>query len=74
MIRSVSTDPSLVPWKNAMRILATHPPRGAEAALADADIRDGIKLFGIRLMRAGRDAQDWLSLRATFKPDLRSRP
>jgi hypothetical protein len=51
-----------------MRIFATHPPRGAEVALVDVDVGGGIKLFGVRLMRAPDGSHRAFAKNATFSP------
>jgi hypothetical protein len=35
-----------------VRVLAWHQPRGDDVALADVEVCDGVKLFGIRVTRA----------------------
>lgn len=49
-----------------MQIIATHPPRGADVALVDVDIGGGVRLFGVRLMRAPDGSHRAYAKNATF--------
>jgi hypothetical protein len=45
-----------------------HPPRGVEMALCDVEILDGVKVFGVRLMRAPDGSHRAFAKNATFSP------
>jgi hypothetical protein len=51
-----------------MQILATHPPRGAEVAVVDVDLGDGVRLFGVRLMRVPDGSHRAYAKNVTFSP------
>jgi len=51
-----------------MRLLATHQPRGAEIALCDVELCPGVKLFGVKLMRAADGSHRAYAKNVTFSP------
>lgn len=53
-----------------MRLLEKHTPLGADVALADVEVCHGIRLFGIRVVRAADGSHRVYGRGATFSQDV----
>jgi hypothetical protein len=53
-----------------VQILAVHPPLGADAALADVEVCDGVKLFGVRIVRAADGSHRAYARGAALSPAM----
>jgi hypothetical protein len=53
-----------------VQILATHRPRGADLALADVEVAPGVRLFGVRLLRAPDGTMKAYARGATLSPHI----
>lgn len=51
-----------------MRLLEKHQPLGADVALADVEVCEGIKLFGVRIVRATDGSHRAYARGAAFSP------
>lgn len=55
--------------RTAMRIIEKYRPRGGDVALADVEVCPGVRLFGIRIVRATDGSHRAYARGATFSED-----
>lgn len=53
-----------------MKVIEKHRPLGTDAALADVEVCPGVRLFGIRIVRAADGSHRAYARGATFSQDV----
>jgi hypothetical protein len=53
-----------------MKLIQKHRPQGADVALADVEVCDGVRLFGVRIVCAADGTHRAYARGATFSRDV----